>query len=236
MFKTIFAQIPLPEDTTMVDAVTEGAATKTISIVDLLMDPGTLIVVIPLLLMSIFGVYVFLERYFTLQKKGKIDANLLSSVRGFITEGNIQGAGAVCAADKTVYSNLIAKGIKRIGKPLQDIKTEIDNVAQIELNTLEKGFPLLATISGVAPMLGFLGTVMGMIVTFHAMKVGGQAVKVDELSGGIMQAMVTTVAGLIVGIIAYLAYNILSSKAQKIAHNMEEVSLSFMDILQEPAK
>ncbi len=227
-------QITMPSDSTSVETA-EQVTMKTISIVDLLSDPGTLIVVIPLLLMSIVGVYIFLERYFTINKQGKLNANLLSSVSAQIKQGNLDAAQSACAADNSVYSALISKGIKRIGKPLGDIKTEIENVAQIQLNNLEKSFPVLATISGVAPMLGFLGTVTGMIVTFHAMKVGGQAVKVDELSGGIMQAMVTTVAGLIVGIIAYLAYNILSAKTQKVAYKMEETTLAFMDILQEPA-
>ena len=227
-------QVTLPTDTTSVDAITEGA-TKTISVIELLSDPGTLIVVIPLLIMSIIGVYVFFERFFTINKVGKLNNELLSGVSSYIKQGNVDGANALCTSDKTVYSVLIQKGIKRIGKPLQDIKTEMENVAQIQLNKLEKGFPILATISGVAPMLGFLGTVLGMIVTFHSMKVAGQAVQVDQLSGGIMQAMVTTVAGLVVGIIAFLAYNILSSKAQRVAYQMEEVNQAFMDILQEPA-
>jgi len=233
-FLSFFLQVTIPSDSTNIDALTERG-TKSISVLELLSDPGTLIVVIPLLVMSIIGVYVFFERYSTINKVGKLNNELLSGVSNYIKQGNVEGAKALCVSDTTVFSTLIHKGLKRIGKPLQDIKTEVENVAQIELNSLEKGFPILATISGVAPMLGFLGTVLGMIVTFHAMKVGGQAVQVDQLSGGIMQAMVTTVAGLVVGIIAFLAYNILSSKTQRVAYKMEEVSLEFMDILQEPA-
>lgn len=219
-------------DSTLVKPVTM----KQISVLDLLSDTGTLIIVVPLLLFSCIALYIFVERWLTLQSVSKMDPQFMPQIRAFIHDARLDSAKALCQNTASPFARMVEKGLMRIGKPLGDIKTEIENVAQIELNRLEKGVNILATIAGVSPMLGFLGTVMGMVVTFHQLKSGGQAVKVDELSGGIMQALVTTIAGLIVGIIAYLCYNILTSKTQRVSHQMESVNLEFMDILQEPAK
>jgi biopolymer transport protein ExbB len=209
---------------------------KQISVIDLLSDPGTLLIVVPLLIFSIIALYIFFERWMTLNKVLKIDGQFMPQIRAFIHDTKLDAAKALCQSNTSPFARMVEKGIMRIGKPLGDIKTEIENVAQMELNKLEKGTTLLATIAGVSPMLGFLGTVMGMVVTFHQLKAGGQAVKVDELSGGIMQALVTTIAGLIVGILAYLCYNILTAKTQQVAHKMDAVNLEFMDVLQEPVK
>lgn len=216
--------------------VNKPVVMKSISVMDLLSDTGTLIIVVPLLVFSMIALYIFVERWLTLQKVLKLDPSFMPQVRSFIHDAKLDSAKALCLSNTSPFARMTEKGIMRIGKPLGDIKAEIENVAQIELNKLEKGTTLLATIAGVSPMLGFLGTVMGMVVTFHQLKSGGQAVKVDELSGGIMQALVTTIAGLIVGILAYLCYNILTAKTQQVAHKMESVNLEFMDILQEPVK
>ncbi len=235
LINTFFLQVPMPIDSLSTSASEVIQGEKTISIISLLSDTGTLLIVIPLLIMSIVGMYIFFERFFALGQAGKVPENFMNQIREYVKDGKLDAARALCKTKKTPFAKMIEKGIMRIGKPLSDIKTEIENVGQIELNAMERSFPILATISGAAPMLGFLGTVLGMMVTFHEMKIAGQAVKVDQLSGGIMQALVTTVAGLIVGIIAFLSYNILSNRSQKIAHKMDAVTLDFMDILQEPA-
>lgn len=231
--KSPLLQVTMPVDSLESSVIEHGE--KTISVIHLLSDTGTLLIVVPLAIMSLIGMYIFFERLFTLGQSSKIPQNFMNQIREYIKEGKIDAAKSLCSSKQSPFARMVEKGIMRIGKPLADIKTEIENVGQIELNKLEKSFPVLATISGAAPMLGFLGTVLGMVVTFHEMKVSGQAVQVDELSGGIMQALVTTVAGLIVGIFSYLAYNILATRSQRIASRMDSVTLEFMDILQEPA-
>ena len=139
-----------------------------------------------------------------------------------------------CANQKTPMARMLEKGVSKIGRSMKEISVSIENVGKLEIYKLEKGLSTLATIAGAAPMIGFLGTVIGMIVTFHSMKISGQGVEIADLSGGIMQAMVTTVAGLIIGIIAYIAYNYLVSKVDKVVNNMEAASVDFMDLLDEP--
>ena len=131
---------------------------------------------------------------------------------------------------------MIQKGVKRIGKPLGDISAAIENVGKLELFKLEQSLSTLATIAGAAPMIGFLGTVIGMIVVFHEMRISSSGIEIEQLSGGIMQAMVTTVAGLVIGIIAYIAYNILVARVEKVVYKMEATTIEFMDLLQEPAE
>ncbi len=219
-----------------VDSTATQVSMKTISVLELISDTGTLLIVVPLLIFSLVGIYIFFERFMVLNNASKLPANFMLQIKDFIYDGKLDAAKALCSSMASPFARMVEKGVLRIGKPISDIKIEMEHVGQVELNKLEKGIHLLAIIAGSAPMLGFLGTVTGMVVTFNDIKNAGQAVKVNELSGGIMQALVTTVAGLIVGIIAYLAYNTLTSKTQQVAHKMEEVTLEFMDVLQEPAK
>lgn len=209
---------------------------KTISIIELLTDAGTLYIVIPLLALSIVAVYIFIERFMAIQKASKTDPNFMNQIKDFIYDGKIEAAKNLCKQTSSPVSRMIEKGIMRIGKPIEDISASIENVGKLEVYNLEKNISIIATTAGAAPMLGFLGTVLGMIVTFHDIKSGGQAVKIDEMSGGIMQALVTTVAGLVVGIVAYFAYNVLVAKVSKVVNQLETTSIEFMDILQEPSK
>ena len=205
-----------------------------ISTWDLIVDGGWYIM-IPLGVLCVIAIYIFVERFFAIRKVEKEDPNFMSQIKDFIHEGKIESAKSVCSSVNTPFARMIGKGVRRIGKPLEDIETAVENVGKIEIYSLEKTVSTLATIAGAAPMIGFLGTVIGMIQTFHEMKISGTGVQVDQLSGGIMQAMVTTVAGLIVGIIAYVAYNILVAKVEKVVNKMEATSIEFMDLLQEPA-
>ena len=204
-----------------------------LSFIDLAIKGGW--IMIPILLLSVIAVYIFVDRYFAIKKAGKIDSSLLERVKVYITGGKIDAALALCKSTDNPASRMLEKGISRIGRPLTDVNAAIEIVGNLEIAKLEKGLPVLASVAGGAPMLGFLGTVMGMIQAFYDMSNAGNNIDVTLLSAGIYQAMVTTVAGLIVGIIAYFAYNILVSNVEKVVFKMEATTSEFMDLLNEPA-
>lgn len=210
------------------------ATEETISLLELALKGG--IIMIPLLLFSILAVYIIIERYVAIKKANKIEINFMNKIRDFIHSGNIDAARALCKNTVNPIARMMEKGINRIGKPLNDIEKAIENVGNIEVVKLEKGLSTLATVAGAAPMIGFLGTVLGMIKAFYNMSKAGKQVEISMLSGGMYEAMVTTVAGLFVGLIALIAYNLLSAMVQKVIYKMETSSIEFMDLLQEPAK
>jgi len=187
-------------------------------------------------LLSFIAVYIFFDRFRAIRKAGKVDVRLMDRVREYILDGKIDSAFALCRSENTPTSRMIEKGILRIGRPMADVTTAIENVGNLEVSKLEKGLPVLASVAGGAPMLGFLGTVTGMIEAFYDMANAGNNINITLLSSGIYQAMVTTVAGLIVGITAYFAYNILVANVEKVVFNMEATTVEFMDMLYEPAK
>jgi biopolymer transport protein ExbB len=196
---------------------------------------GGAIIMIALLILSIWAVYIIVERYLSIKKASKEDANFMNQIKDFILDGKIDAAKSLCKSNSSPVAKMIEKGISRIGKPLNDVGTAVENTAKLELNKLEKNLSTLATISGAAPMIGFLGTVIGMIMVFHKMASAGGNIDVEMLSEGIYTAMVTTVAGLIVGIVAYIGYNLLVAKMEKIVFIMEARTTEFLDILHEPA-
>jgi biopolymer transport protein ExbB len=203
-------------------------------IFDLLLDSW--IIIVPLLILSIIAVYIWVERYTAIQKASKLNPEFMSSIKDFVTAGKFEEAKSLCGENDTPVSRMLEKGISRLGRPLKDISTSIETVGKLEVSVMEKNLSILATISGAAPMIGFLGTVIGMMSTFHEMAQGGAGgVKIENLSQGIMFAMTTTVAGLIVGIIAYLGYNTLVAKVDKVVHDMEDKSMEFMDLLHQPS-
>lgn len=212
-----------------------GQTEETLPILDLILDSW--VIMLPLLVLSIVAVYIWVERYTAIQKASKIDPAFMSNIKEYVSDGKFEEAKALCKANSTPVSRMLEKGISRLGRPLEDISTAVENVGKLEVSTMEKGLSILATISGAAPMIGFLGTVLGMMSTFHQMASGGSGgVKIEDLSQGIMFAMTTTVAGLIVGIVAYLGYNLLVAKVDKVVHDMEDKSMEFMDLLHQPAK
>jgi biopolymer transport protein ExbB len=186
--------------------------------------------------MSIFAVYIFIERFLAINKASKEEKNFMNNIRDFIHDGRIDSAVVLCKNNESPIARMIEKGLNRIGKPLNDINAAIENVGKLEVSKLEKNIAGLATISGTGPMLGFLGTVIGMIKAFYDMSMAGNNIDIALLSTGIYQAMVTTVAGLIVGIIAYVCYNILVSKVEKLVFVLEARATEFMDVLHEPAR
>jgi biopolymer transport protein ExbB len=208
---------------------------ETISIWQLIVDGGWYIMG-PMGIMSIMAFYIIIERSLAIRRALKEDKDFMNKIKDYIHEGKIDSARNLCAQSTSPISRMLDKGISRIGKPLKDIEVSIENAGKLEIYQLEKGLSVLATIAGAAPMLGFLGTVIGMIITFHTMKISGAGVEISALSGGIMQAMVTTVAGLVVGIIAYVAYNTLVARVTKVIQNMEATTIAFMDVLDSPAK
>jgi biopolymer transport protein ExbB len=204
----------------------------TLSFWDLAMRGGWIMV--PIVLLSIIAVYIFFERYFAITRAAKEDTSFMNRIKDYIHEGKIDSAMALCKTVENPIARMIEKGINRIGRPLADVSAAIENVGNLEIAKLEKGLPTLATVSGGAPMIGFLGTVMGMINAFYQMSNAGNNIDVSMLSSGIYQAMVTTVAGLIVGILAYFAYNILVARVEKVIFKMEARTTEFMDLLNEP--
>jgi biopolymer transport protein ExbB len=192
-------------------------------------------IMLPILALSFIGVYIFIDRYLAIKRAGKFDTGLMDKVKAYITTGKIDAAIALCRSNDNPAARMIEKGISRIGRPLNDVNAAIENVGNLEIQKLEKGLPVLASVAGGAPMLGFLGTVLGMIQAFYDMANAGNNIDVTLLSTGIYQAMVTTVAGLIVGIIAYFAYNILVTNVEKVVFKMEGTTSEFMDMLYEPA-
>ena len=193
-------------------------------------------IMIPLLILSIIAVYIFIERYVAIKKASKEDKTFMDRIKDYIIDGNLDSATKLCQQMNNPMARMVEKGISRLGKPMNDVLVAIENVGNIEANKLEKGFNMLATISGGAPKLGFLGTVIGMVQAFYDMANAGSNVDITVLSNGIYTAMVTTVAGLVVGIIAFFAYNFLVSMLDSVVQKMETRTMEFMDLLNEPIK
>ncbi len=191
---------------------------------------------VPIILLSFVAAYIFIERYYVIRKATHEDQNFMNRIKDYIHDGKIESAMALCKSTDSLSARMIEKGISRLGRPLNDISTAIENVGKLEISKLEKSFPTLASIVGVAPMLGFLGTVIGMVRSFYAMSQAGNNIEVSLLSDGIYTALITTVAGLTIGILGYFAYNTLVVKVEKVIFNLEATNTEFMDILNEPVK
>lgn len=207
-------------------------ANEAISVWELAKEGG--LMMIPIVLSSFIAVYVFVERVLTINKANKSPDAFISKIKELVLRGDISGAKLLCTQFDSPIARMIEKGVSRIGSPLKNIEASIENLAKIELFKLEKNLSILATISGAAPMMGFLGTVIGMVQAFISIAQEEGSVSPKLLSSGIYTAMVTTVAGLIVGIIAYLGYNYLVTRVSKVVHKMEYSSVEFIDLLQEP--
>lgn len=220
------------------EGLTEAVPTeKTLSIMALLTSGGLAgqIIMASLFIMLFVALYLYFERLMAINEATKIDDSFMLQIRDNIRNGRIDNAKMTCMQSKSPVARLIEKGISRIGKPLDDINTAIENAGKLEIYKLEKNVSMLATISGAGPMTGFLGTVVGMIQAFHKMASTGGQIEVASLSEGIYTAMTTTVVGLIVGLIAFIGYNHLIVKTDKIVHQMEANAVDFLDLLNDPA-
>ena len=209
---------------------------KTLSIIELITSGGTagVVIILILFLLLIVATYIYFERIFAIKAASQVDSNFMNQIKDHVSNGKIDSAQMLCAQQNTPVSRLIAKGITRVGKPLEDINTAIENAGRLEIYNLEKNVSVLATISGVAPMIGFLGTVVGMILAIFELANAGGSIQMDVLAGGLYTAMTTTVGGLIVGIVAYIAYNHIVVKTNKVVYQMEANSVEFLDHLNEP--
>ncbi len=212
-----------------------GTGVERITLWNMAMNGGWIMIILALLL--ILALYIFIERYLTLSAalKGQEDNVFMDNIRGYVHEGNIDEARNLAKQTDTPLGRMINKGFSRLGRPLPDIQAAIENEGKLEVANLEKRVSLVATVASLGPMLGFLGTVTGMITAFQDMAHAGNNISIQTLSGGISTAMVTTVGGLIVGIICYFLYNLLVTRVNKVVFELEVRANEFMDLLHEPA-
>ncbi|HLS11324.1 MAG TPA: MotA/TolQ/ExbB proton channel family protein [Flavobacteriaceae bacterium] len=210
---------------------------KTLSLMELLFQGGIAgsIIIAILLILLFIAIYLYFERSFAIKAASKEDVNFMNQIKEHIAGGNLEGATQLCTQKDSPVSRITAKGISRIGSPLEDINTAIENAGKLEVYKLEKNISILATIAGAGPMIGFLGTVIGMVLAFHELSSSGGQAEMGALAEGIYTAMTTTVVGLIVGIVAYIGYNHLVVKTDKIVYQMEMNAVDFLDLLNEPA-
>lgn len=212
-----------------VSAGTTAAPVAELNMWDLSLKGG--VIMIPLLILSILAIYIFIERAVVIRKAAREDRTFMDRIKDYIHEGDVDAALNLCKKTDTPYARLIEKGITRLGRPMNDVLVAIENVGNLEVAKLEKGFPWLATAAAGAPMLGFLGTVTGMVRAFYNMASAGTSADITTLSGGIYEALVTTVAGLVVGIIALFAYNYLVARVDGVVNQLEAKTMEFMDFL-----
>lgn len=209
---------------------------KSFSLIEIIVDGGIMSILNVLVqaILAIFAVWIIIERYNTIKRAGEVDQQFMGQIRAFVQQGAIDSALALCRSTNTAVARLVDKGLQRIGKPLGDIRSAVENVGNLEVYQLEKRLSTLATISGAAPMIGFLGTVTGMIQAFYVMA-STNNVTPQSLAGGIYQALITTAMGLVVGIVAFMAYNSLTAQVDRVVFKMEAATVDFLDLLQEPA-
>ena len=219
---------------TPVTEATEVTKEATMSLADFYLAGGWVMHLITLL--SFVALYIFIERYLVIKKASKSDANFMNRIKDYMYEGKVDAALQLCKRTDSPQARMVEKGITRLGRPLADVTVAIENVGRLEVHKLEKRFPTLATIAGAAPLMGFFGTVIGMVQAFYEMSLAGNSLDISTLSGGIYTALITTVGGLILGILAYFGYNQLVVKVENVVFQLETTSTEFLDILNEPVK
>lgn len=229
MFHTFFLQA----GTAAIDSIQAPTTiVNTESAFDILLKGGP--VMIPLALLLVATIYLFIERFITIQKASQIDPNFMRNIKDYIVNGNIEGARSLCKATNSPVAKIIFKGIQRIGRPVKDIESAIENAGKIEISKLEKNVNILNTIAGLAPMFGFLGTIIGVITIFQEIAIKN-SIEIGTISGGLYVKMVTSAAGLFIGMIAFAAYSFLTNRIDREMRNMELSAIDFIDLLEEPA-
>lgn len=209
------------------------AADQSISLWDLALKGGPIL--IPIALLSVAALYIFFERFFTIQRYAKIDLNFMNQIRDHVHHGNIEAARALCKATKSPVSRMVEKGLMRLGKPIKDIEGAIENVGKLEIYQMEKNMGVLSTIAGLAPMFGFLGTIFGVIKIFYEIHLQN-SLEIGTISGGLYVKMISSGAGLLVGIIAYAGYQFLTHRIDRVVNQIEINAIEFIDLLEEPVK
>ncbi len=220
-------------DTANVAKQAVAAAPTQLHFIDLLFKGGW--VMIPLAILAFAGLVIFVERYITIRKASKSESNLMLQVKQYIHDGRLENAIALCRNNNSPLGRMLEKGLRRIGRPIKDIEAAIENVGKHEVSKLEKNISILGIVAGIAPMLGFVGTIIGVITIFHDVSVKG-AIEIGTISGGLYTKMITSATGLIVGIIAYVLYHVLNAMVEGIVLRMETDALEFIDLLEEPGK
>ncbi|MFZ2287718.1 MAG: MotA/TolQ/ExbB proton channel family protein [Bacteroidales bacterium] len=215
-------------------AAAQAGEEATMSLADLYLAGGWVMYLITLL--SFVALYIFVERYLVIRRASQSDANFMNRIKDYMYEGKVDAALQLCRKTNSPQARMVEKGITRLGRPLADVTAAIENVGRLEIHKLEKRFPTLATIAGAAPLMGFFGTVIGMVQAFYEMSLAGNSLDISTLSGGIYTALITTVGGLILGILAYFGYNVLVVKVENVVFQLETTSTEFLDILNEPVK
>ncbi|HUH75622.1 MAG TPA: MotA/TolQ/ExbB proton channel family protein [Chitinophagales bacterium] len=229
MFHIFFLQA----GTSAIDSIQVATTTvNTESAFDIILKGGP--VMIPLALLLVASIYLFIERFITIQKASQIDPNFMRNIKDYIVNGNIEGARSLCKATNSPVAKIIFKGIQRIGRPVKDIESAIENAGKIEINKLEKNVNILNTIAGLAPMFGFLGTIIGVITIFQEISIKN-SIEIGTISGGLYVKMVTSAAGLFIGMLAFAAYSFLTNRIDREMRNMELSAIDFIDLLEEPA-
>jgi len=220
-------------DTANADNPGLTAAPQELHFIDLLFKGGW--VMIPLALVAFLGLIIFIERYLTIRKSSKDESNLMFQIKQNIHDGRLDSAIALCKNTKSPLARMLEKGLKRIGRPIKDIEGAIENTGKLEVSKLEKNIGILGIIAGIAPMLGFVGTIIGVIAIFHDVSIKGE-IEIGTISGGLYTKMITSATGLIIGIVAYVLYHILNMMVEKIILKMETDAIEFIDLLEEPGK
>lgn len=230
MFHTFFLQATTALDS--LQAPVTEAAVNSESAIDLLFKGGP--VMIPLGILLFATIYLFIERFITLKKASHVDSNFMRNIKDYILQGNIEGAKSLCKATNSPVAKIIEKGIQRIGRPVKDIENAIESAGKIEISKLEKNVGILNTIAGLAPMFGFLGTILGVITIFHEISIKN-SIEIGTISGGLYVKMITSAAGLFIGMLAFAAYSFLTNRIDREMRNMELSAIDFIDLLEEPA-
>ncbi|MEO5909373.1 MAG: MotA/TolQ/ExbB proton channel family protein [Pelobium sp.] len=224
---------PLTDTATNTVSALQTSPEQQLSLFDLLTKGGW--VMIPLAILALLGLIIFFERYFTIRKANKDESQLTMQVRSSIKTGNLESAIAICKNSNTPLGRMLQKGLLRIGRPIKDIEGAIENVGKLEVSKLEKNISILGVIAGIAPMLGFVGTIIGVITIFHDVSVKG-VIEIGTISGGLYIKMISSATGLIIGIVAYILYNILNAMVDRVILKMETDSIEFIDLLEEPGR
>ncbi|RKD18006.1 biopolymer transporter ExbB [Pelobium manganitolerans] len=224
---------PLTDTATSAVSALQASPDQELSLFDLLTKGGW--VMIPLTILALLGLVIFFERYLTIRKAARDESQLTMQVRSSIKTGNLESAIAICKSSNTPLGRMLQKGLLRIGRPIKDIEGAIENIGRLEVSKLEKNLGILGVIAGIAPMLGFVGTIIGVITIFHDVSVKG-VIEIGTISGGLYVKMISSATGLIIGIIAYILYNVLTAMVDKVVLKMETDSIEFIDLLEEPGR
>ena len=234
MLTSILLQINLGSDSLANNIQqTVASAPKAMSFWEMILKGGP--VMIPIGILSIAALYIFTERYLTIKKASQLDSNFMNSIKDFIYNGNLDAAKALCRNTDTPIAKMIEKGLKRLGKPINEIEKSIEDVGKLELGKVEKNVSILGTIAGIAPLFGFLGTIFGVIKIFYNIALADN-ISIGLIAGGLYEKMITSAAGLVIGILAFAFHHILVHMIDKLIQKMEQNSIEFIDLIQDSAE